>query len=103
MSCKICKNTTANYCPNCFDGNVPIKQPIVEKSDIMRCSSCGCIKNPTSIMQGRDGSCQCLCHNEFGCGSGSHLLVAKENNRNYIGIELDENYYKIAEERLANN
>ena len=37
------------------------------------------------------------------CGSGSHLLVAKENNRNYIGIELDENYYKIAEERLANN
>lgn len=37
------------------------------------------------------------------CGSGSHLLVAKENNRKYIGIELDENYYKIAEERLANN
>ncbi len=37
------------------------------------------------------------------CGSGSHLLVAKENNRNYIGIELDENYYKLAEERLANN
>jgi len=35
------------------------------------------------------------------CGSGSHLLVAKENSRQYIGIELDENYYKIAEERLS--
>jgi len=34
------------------------------------------------------------------CGSGSHLLVAKENNRKYIGIELDENYYKIAKNRL---
>ena len=37
------------------------------------------------------------------CGSGSHLLVSKELGRNYLGIELDENYYKIAEERLANN
>ena len=35
------------------------------------------------------------------CGSGSHLLVAKENGRQYIGIELDENYYKIAKERLS--
>lgn len=34
------------------------------------------------------------------CGSGSHLLVAKENNRNYIGIELNENYYNIANNRL---
>ena len=34
------------------------------------------------------------------CGSGSHLLVARENNRNFIGIELDEKYFKIAEERL---
>lgn len=36
------------------------------------------------------------------CGSGSHLLVAKQLNRNFIGIELDENYFKIAKERIEN-
>lgn len=34
------------------------------------------------------------------CGSGSHLLVAESLGREYIGIELDENYYKQAKERL---
>lgn len=33
-------------------------------------------------------------------GSGSTLLVAKNNNRNYMGIELEEEYYNIAKERL---
>jgi len=36
------------------------------------------------------------------CGSGSHLLVAKENKRNYIGIELDKTYFDIANNRLIN-
>lgn len=34
------------------------------------------------------------------CGSGSHCLVAANNNRNYIGIELDETYFCIANNRL---
>lgn len=34
------------------------------------------------------------------CGSGSHCLVAKENNRNYIGIELNEEYYNVAVNRI---
>ena len=34
-------------------------------------------------------------------GSGSHLLVARDNGRDYIGIELDEGYFKIAESRLS--
>jgi DNA modification methylase len=34
------------------------------------------------------------------CGSGSHCLVAKENNRKYIGIELDKTYFDIASNRL---
>lgn len=34
------------------------------------------------------------------CGSGSHCLVAKQNNRNYIGIELKEDYYNIAVDRI---
>lgn len=35
-------------------------------------------------------------------GSGSHGIVALNNNRNFIGIELNENYYKIAKERIEN-
>lgn len=34
------------------------------------------------------------------CGSGSHCLVAKEENRHYIGIEIDSQYYEIAKNRL---
>lgn len=33
-------------------------------------------------------------------GSGAHGIVALENNRNFIGIELDDEYFKIAEERI---
>lgn len=34
------------------------------------------------------------------CGSGSHLLVAKENNRKFEGIELKKKWYQIAQNRL---
>ena len=37
------------------------------------------------------------------CGSGSHCYVAKNLNRRFIGIELDENYFKIAKERIRNH
>lgn len=35
-------------------------------------------------------------------GSGSHLFVASNLGRNCIGIELDENYFNIAKERIEN-
>lgn len=35
-------------------------------------------------------------------GSGTTAIACKELNRNFIGIELDENYYKIACERINN-
>ena len=34
------------------------------------------------------------------CGSGSHLLVAKQNGRNYIGCELNTDHYNIAKKRI---
>lgn len=33
-------------------------------------------------------------------GSGSHLLVARDNKRKYIGVELNKEYYDIAQDRL---
>lgn len=34
-------------------------------------------------------------------GSGSHLFVALENNRNGLGIELNNDYFNIAKQRLS--
>ena len=36
------------------------------------------------------------------CGSGSHLLVAKQNNRKYIGIEKNREWFLKADKRLHN-
>lgn len=33
-------------------------------------------------------------------GSGTTGVACKNLNRNFIGIELDENYFKIAKERI---
>ena len=33
-------------------------------------------------------------------GSGAHGMVAIENNRNFIGIELDPSYFQIAKDRI---
>lgn len=33
-------------------------------------------------------------------GSGSHLLVAKNNNRKFIGVELSSEYFEISKNRL---
>ena len=36
-------------------------------------------------------------------GAGSTALAAKENNRQYIGFELDETYHKLSLERIENH
>lgn len=36
-------------------------------------------------------------------GSGTTGAACKELNRNFIGIELDENYFNIAKQRIENN
>ena len=37
---------------------------------------------------------------DFTMGSGTTGIACKNTNRNFIGIELDENYFKIAEKRI---
>ena len=37
---------------------------------------------------------------DFTCGSGSTGVAAVNTNRKFIGIELDENYFQIAEARI---
>ena len=39
---------------------------------------------------------------DFTMGSGTTGVACKNTNRNFIGIELDENYFKIAKERIDN-
>ena len=36
-------------------------------------------------------------------GSGTTSLVAKLNNRHYLGIESDDNFYKLSIERIKNH
>ena len=40
---------------------------------------------------------------DFTMGSGTTMLACEHQNRNGIGIEKDENYFKIAEQRLFND
>lgn len=35
-------------------------------------------------------------------GSGAHCYIAKQNNRNYFGIELNTDYFEIAKQRIEN-
>jgi len=37
---------------------------------------------------------------DFTCGSGTTLVSCKKSNRQYIGFELDTNYYEIAQKRI---
>ncbi|MDI9541028.1 MAG: DNA methyltransferase [Bacillota bacterium] len=34
------------------------------------------------------------------CGSGTTCVAAKELNRQFIGIEIDKEYWKIANDRI---
>ena len=36
-------------------------------------------------------------------GSGSHLLIAREEGRRILGVELNEEYFNIAKNRLFNS
>ena len=40
---------------------------------------------------------------DFTMGSGTTGVAAKNLNRNFIGIEMDEGYFDIAKERIASS
>jgi site-specific DNA-methyltransferase (adenine-specific) len=40
---------------------------------------------------------------DFTMGSGTAGVAAKNLNRDFIGIEMDENYFNIAKERIEND
>ena len=40
---------------------------------------------------------------DFTMGSGTTGVACKSLNRDFIGIELDENYFNIAKERIENH
>lgn len=35
------------------------------------------------------------------CGSGSHCLIAQDNGRRFIGVELDKEYFEVAKNRFV--
>ena len=39
---------------------------------------------------------------DFTMGSGTAGVACRKLGRNFIGIELDEKYFKVAEERIKN-
>ena len=39
---------------------------------------------------------------DFTMGSGSTGVACKNTNRNFIGIEMDDNYFEIAKQRINN-
>ena len=40
---------------------------------------------------------------DFTMGSGTTGVACVNTNRNFIGVELDENYFKIAQDRIKEN
>lgn len=45
----------------------------------------------------------CFHYYSRNCIRIKNFVIKKELNRNFIGIEKDENYFKMAEERLKTN
>ena len=40
---------------------------------------------------------------DFTMGSGTTGIACKNTNRNFIGIEMDDKYFEIAEKRIKEN
>mgnify|MGYP003632125921 FL=1 len=66
-----------------YDGHHPTQKPVLLLEDLIKTFS-----NENDLVV------------DLTMGSGSTGVAAKNTNRKFIGIEQDENYFKIAEERI---
>lgn len=66
-----------------YDGYHPTQKPVLLLEDLIKTFS-----NENDLVV------------DLTMGSGSTGVAAKNTNRNFIGIEQDENYFKIAEQRI---
>ena len=69
-----------------YDGHHPTQKPVLLLEDLIKTFS-----NENDLVV------------DFTMGSGSTLIACQNTNRNGIGIEMDENYFNIAQERISNN
>ena len=68
-----------------YDGHHPTQKPVLLLEDLIKTFS-----NESDLVV------------DLTMGSGSTGVAAKNTNRNFIGIEQDEKYFKIAKERIEN-
>jgi site-specific DNA-methyltransferase (adenine-specific) len=66
-----------------YDGHHPTQKPILLLEDLIKTFS-----NENDLVV------------DLTMGSGSTGVAAKSTNRNFIGIEMDENYFNIASDRI---
>ncbi|BAQ92802.1 DNA modification methylase (COG0863) [uncultured Mediterranean phage uvMED] len=69
-----------------YDGNHPTQKPVLLLEDLIKTFS-----NENDLVV------------DLTMGSGSTMVACQNTNRNGIGIEMNENYFKIAEQRIKEN
>ena len=69
-----------------YDGHHPTQKPILLLEDLIKTFS-----NENDLVV------------DLTMGSGSTGVACVNTNRNFLGIELDDNYFKIAQDRINNN
>ena len=69
-----------------YDGHHPTQKPVLLLEDLIKTFS-----NENDLVV------------DLTMGSGSTMVACQNTNRNGIGIEMDENYFKIAQDRIEAN